>query len=112
MKQSGLQWKDLKAIAVTVGPGMSSCLAVGVHKAKQYCSLFNLPLVSVNHLEAHALVQETNGDISANIDDQQGYSSGSIGRFSIPIGSIIWRTHSNLTLHGSGSVHSTGWDPR
>eukprot|EP01113_Clastostelium_recurvatum_P043236 TRINITY_DN710_c1_g1_i1.p1 TRINITY_DN710_c1_g1~~TRINITY_DN710_c1_g1_i1.p1 ORF type:complete len:359 (-),score=46.73 TRINITY_DN710_c1_g1_i1:69-1145(-) len=51
-----MDFKDLSAIAVTAGPGMSSCLSVGLDKAKDLARRHNLPLVAVNHLEGHALV--------------------------------------------------------
>ncbi|XP_006644093.1 probable tRNA N6-adenosine threonylcarbamoyltransferase, mitochondrial [Oryza brachyantha] len=47
---------DLSAVAVTVGPGLSLCLRVGVHKARQIAKAFRLPIVGVHHMEAHALV--------------------------------------------------------
>ena len=45
--------KDLSAIAVTSGPGLAGSLLVGVNFAKAVALAWNLPLVSVNHLEAH-----------------------------------------------------------
>jgi N6-L-threonylcarbamoyladenine synthase len=44
---------DLSAIAVTNGPGLAGSLLVGVNFAKAVALAWNLPLVSVNHLEAH-----------------------------------------------------------
>ncbi|KAG2597068.1 hypothetical protein PVAP13_5KG213600 [Panicum virgatum] len=51
-----LSGSDLSAVAVTVGPGLSLCLRVGVHKARQVAKSFGLPIVGVHHMEAHALV--------------------------------------------------------
>ncbi|GAA0156710.1 RNA processing factor [Lithospermum erythrorhizon] len=48
--------RDISAIAVTIGPGLSLCLRVGVQKARRLAGSFNLPLVGVHHMEAHALV--------------------------------------------------------
>jgi len=45
--------RDLSAIAVTNGPGLAGSLLVGVNFAKAVALAWNLPLVSVNHLEAH-----------------------------------------------------------
>ena len=45
--------KDLSAIAVTNGPGLAGSLLVGVNFAKAVALAWGLPLVSVNHLEAH-----------------------------------------------------------
>ncbi|KAF7063832.1 hypothetical protein CFC21_070310 [Triticum aestivum] len=47
---------DLSAVAVTIGPGLSLCLRVGVHKARKIAKVFGLPIVGVHHMEAHALV--------------------------------------------------------
>lgn len=44
---------DLSAIAVTHGPGLAGSLLVGVNFAKAVALAWNLPLVGVNHLEAH-----------------------------------------------------------
>jgi N6-L-threonylcarbamoyladenine synthase len=44
---------DLSAIAVTNGPGLAGSLLVGVNLAKALALAWGLPLVSVNHLEAH-----------------------------------------------------------
>jgi N6-L-threonylcarbamoyladenine synthase len=45
--------KDLSAIAVTNGPGLAGSLLVGVNLAKAVALAWELPLIGVNHLEAH-----------------------------------------------------------
>jgi N6-L-threonylcarbamoyladenine synthase len=47
---------DLSAVAVTIGPGLSLCLRVGVRKARILAGKHNLPMVGIHHMEAHALV--------------------------------------------------------
>ena len=47
---------DLQKIAVTVGPGLEPCLYVGINFAKAIALNWDLPLIPVNHLEAHILV--------------------------------------------------------
>ncbi|MDQ4148954.1 MAG: tRNA (adenosine(37)-N6)-threonylcarbamoyltransferase complex transferase subunit TsaD [Actinomycetota bacterium] len=44
---------DLTTIAVTVGPGLIGSLVVGVAAAKALASVLEVPLIGVNHLEAH-----------------------------------------------------------
>lgn len=44
---------DLKAIAVTVGPGLAPALGQGIDFAKQLAQKYDLPLIPVNHLLAH-----------------------------------------------------------
>lgn len=56
MQQAGLSFSDISAVAVTIGPGLSLCLRVGVTKARSLAARFQLPLVPVHHMEAHALV--------------------------------------------------------
>ncbi|GER57502.1 tRNA N6-adenosine threonylcarbamoyltransferase [Striga asiatica] len=48
--------EDLSAVAVTIGPGLSLCLRVGVRKARKIAGAYALPIVGVHHMEAHALV--------------------------------------------------------
>jgi N6-L-threonylcarbamoyladenine synthase len=51
--EAGAGWKDLSGIAVTVGPGLAGSLLVGVNVAKAIALSQGLPLIGVNHLEAH-----------------------------------------------------------
>jgi N6-L-threonylcarbamoyladenine synthase len=53
MFQFGTSWHDLDAIGVTVGPGLAGSLIVGVNVAKAVALAHNLPLIGINHLEAH-----------------------------------------------------------
>jgi len=50
-KANGEMKPDL--IAVTTGPGLITSLQVGVQTAKTLAYIWNVPLVGVNHLEAH-----------------------------------------------------------
>ncbi|XWS32345.1 hypothetical protein CRYUN_Cryun23aG0151600 [Craigia yunnanensis] len=56
LDKASLTERDLSAVAVTIGPGLSLCLRVGVQKARRVAGSFNLPIISVHHMEAHALV--------------------------------------------------------
>lgn len=53
MAQAGVEWRDLAAVAVTVGPGLVGSLLVGINFAKGLALGRGIPLVPVNHLEAH-----------------------------------------------------------
>jgi len=46
---------ELAAVAVAVGPGLAGCLRQGVRRASFLSRAFRLPLIRVNHLEAHLL---------------------------------------------------------
>jgi N6-L-threonylcarbamoyladenine synthase len=53
LSQAGVDWPALDAIAVTSGPGLVGSLLVGVNMAKGIAWAKGLPLIGVNHLEAH-----------------------------------------------------------
>jgi N6-L-threonylcarbamoyladenine synthase len=53
MEEAHVGWGDLDAIAVTYGPGLVGSLLVGVNTAKGLALARSLPLVPINHLEAH-----------------------------------------------------------
>jgi N6-L-threonylcarbamoyladenine synthase len=55
LSEAGADLAGLDAIAVTAGPGLIGGLLVGVTTAKALALVHRLPLVAVNHLEAHAL---------------------------------------------------------
>ena len=47
---------DIDLISVTNGPGLQPCLWVGVNFAKALSYFWNKPIIGVNHIEAHILV--------------------------------------------------------
>lgn len=53
LKASGLKMEQIDAVAVTRGPGLIACLLVGVETAKTICAVTDMPIVGVNHMEAH-----------------------------------------------------------
>ncbi len=62
LKKSLKEAKDPKIdiIAVTVGPGLEPCLWQGVNFAKELAQKLNLPIIPVNHTEAHILANFLN----------------------------------------------------
>ncbi len=46
-------WRAIDAVAVTYGPGLASSLIVGLNMAKGLAQSLGVPLIGVNHLEAH-----------------------------------------------------------
>ena len=54
LSQAQVGYRDLDAVAVTVGPGLVGSLLIGVTAAKTLALSCNLPLVAVDHIEAHA----------------------------------------------------------
>ncbi|KEO74923.1 tRNA (adenosine(37)-N6)-threonylcarbamoyltransferase complex transferase subunit TsaD [Anditalea andensis] len=55
IKTSGLDKKELSAVAFTRGPGLMGSLLVGVSFAKAFAYSLGIPMIEVNHMEAHIL---------------------------------------------------------
>ncbi|MBO7337944.1 MAG: tRNA (adenosine(37)-N6)-threonylcarbamoyltransferase complex transferase subunit TsaD, partial [Paludibacteraceae bacterium] len=53
LAQAGVKKEDLNAVAFTRGPGLMGSLLVGTSFAKSFAQSLNLPLIDVNHLQAH-----------------------------------------------------------
>ena len=53
IKDSGFKKEDLTAIAYTIGPGLLGSLLVGSSFAKGMSAALGIPLIEVNHMEAH-----------------------------------------------------------
>lgn len=55
LKEAGITAADLSAVAFTRGPGLMGALLVGTSFAKAFALARNLPLIEVNHMQAHVL---------------------------------------------------------
>jgi N6-L-threonylcarbamoyladenine synthase len=55
LTEAGLSATDLQAIAFTRGPGLLGSLLVGTSFAKAMALGLNIPLIEVNHMQAHVL---------------------------------------------------------
>ena len=55
MKDAGIGYDQLSAVAAAAGPGLIGGVIVGLTTAKAIAMVHNTPLIAVNHLEAHAL---------------------------------------------------------
>ena len=53
LRRAGLSLADLDAVAVANTPGLAGSLLVGLVAAKTLCVALGIPLVAVNHLQAH-----------------------------------------------------------
>jgi N6-L-threonylcarbamoyladenine synthase len=53
LADAGASFADLRAIAVTAGPGLIGALLVGVSAAKAYAYAAQKPLIPVDHLHGH-----------------------------------------------------------
>ena len=61
--ESGFKADKIDAIASTAGPGLIVCLSVGLSFGKSFASAMNIPFISVNHLEGHALSPKLNSNL-------------------------------------------------
>lgn len=55
IEKAGISKKQLSAIAFTRGPGLMGSLLVGTSFAKSLAFGLNIPLIDVNHMQAHIL---------------------------------------------------------
>lgn len=56
LKLAGVHKEEISAVAFTRGPGLLGSLLVGTSFAKSFSLAMGIPLVEVNHLQAHILV--------------------------------------------------------
>ena len=69
IKESGITVKDLKAIAISKGPGSYTGLRIGVSTAKGLCYALEIPLIAIDTLQVLAQkVTQKNGLIVPMID--------------------------------------------
>ena len=55
LRKANIDKKDLKAIAFTRGPGLMGSLLVGTSFSKSFALGLGIPLIDVNHMQAHIL---------------------------------------------------------
>lgn len=53
VERAGIKMADINAVAVTFAPGLIGSLLVGVGFAKSLASVLKVPIIPVNHIEAH-----------------------------------------------------------
>jgi N6-L-threonylcarbamoyladenine synthase len=68
LKNAGIEQSQLHAIAFTRGPGLMGSLLVGTSFAKSMAFGLNIPLIDVNHMQAHIL---------AHFIEEEGYEKPS-----------------------------------
>jgi N6-L-threonylcarbamoyladenine synthase len=55
LKKAGVKREDISAVAFTQGPGLLGSLLVGGSFAKAFAQALTIPLIPVNHMQAHIL---------------------------------------------------------
>ncbi len=100
MEEAHVSFNDLDAIAVTYGPGLAGSLMVGVNVAKGLALGRDLPLIGINHLEAH---------VYAHWLDVEGEGAAR-GELDFPLLSLLVSGgHTELTLvHAHGNYEHLG----
>jgi len=63
LKEAGLDWDDVDAVAATTGPGLLGGVLVGTMYGKSLALALDKPFMPVNHLEGHALTACLTNDI-------------------------------------------------
>lgn len=96
---SNLDTPTLDAIALTAGPGLEPALWVGVNFAKALSKAWNVPLISVNHMEGHicaALAEIENSEGRENATELQKIA---VPQIELPLLSLlISGGHTELVL--------------
>ena len=64
IEDSGINIKEIDAVAATAGPGLIVCLSVGLSFGKALATSLNKPFIAVNHLEGHALSPKLNSELN------------------------------------------------
>jgi len=62
LRKANIDKKELSAIAFTQGPGLMGSLLVGTSFAKSLSLGLNIPLIAVNHMQAHILAHFIKAD--------------------------------------------------
>jgi len=63
INESGINIKNIDAVAATAGPGLIVCLSVGLNFGKAVAASLKKPFIAVNHLEGHALSPKLNSKL-------------------------------------------------
>ncbi len=91
LKKAGVKTRDIDLIAVTRGPGLIGSLLVGICFGKTLSYQLGVPLVGVNHLEAH---------LAANFIGQEEPE-----RY---LGLLVSGGHTSVSLHEKGQMKFLG----
>jgi tRNA threonylcarbamoyladenosine biosynthesis protein TsaB len=81
LEHSGVEFKDLEAVAVAIGPGSFTGLRVGLATAKGICQGLGIPVIGISSLEAMASQwPEGTLPICSIIDSRKGEVSAALFR--------------------------------
>lgn len=102
LKEAYTKIADIDYLAVTAGPGLITSLTVGVETAKTLALVLGKPLIPVNHLVAHLLVNHLE-----NPPETPKYSDGGRGKKIVypALGLIVSGGHTLLVLIKNESTY-------
>ncbi len=90
-------------VAVTYGPGLAVALEVGIEAAKQVCKAWQIPVISINHMEGHflsGLLKNSNGMYySKSVPSNFKLESGTLGF-------LISGNHTELVLYNNMGMYN------
>lgn len=70
LKEAGITASELSAVAFTRGPGLIGALLVGCSFAKSFSIALDIPLIEVNHMQAHII-----GNFASRENESKAYPS-------------------------------------
>ncbi|MCK4879118.1 MAG: tRNA (adenosine(37)-N6)-threonylcarbamoyltransferase complex transferase subunit TsaD [Bacteroidales bacterium] len=65
LKEAGISRREIDAVAFTRGPGLLGSLLVGTSFTKGFTAALGIPMIEVNHLQAHIMVHFIQSEVSA-----------------------------------------------
>jgi N6-L-threonylcarbamoyladenine synthase len=68
LKEAGITADELSAVAFTRGPGLMGALLVGCSFAKSFSLALDIPLIEVNHMQAHII-----GNFASRENEHKAY---------------------------------------
>lgn len=104
--RSEVGFERLVTIAVTNGPGLAACLAIGVSAAKALGLACRRPVVGVNHLRAHAWSPfiETHRAAPADFDHRLDTLLPHLGLIVSGGNTLLFRLSADRTIHAISST--------
>lgn len=88
---------DIEAIAVTVGPGLEPALWVGVVTARALASVWDIPVIPINHMEGHFVTAQF-------IQKEEGVFTRSPLSYPV-LGLLVSGGHSELVLSSEEGMY-------
>jgi len=83
--------RKIDAVAVTYGPGLSPALIVGLNAAKGLAKALRVPLIGINHIEAHLhtpFIYDSTDDETAHVPDPR--EMGPVLGLAVSGGNTVW----------------------